>query len=186
MADEQDTGAIMAQLHNSLRLQAAMLSKFEQREARMQATFQQCVQSLQAEMDTLNRSVEALVSDATTRIASDAKDAVGPVTTQYVRDLAAASLMLRRNGATLWMWTAAAGGLLTLTMVIGWAVLASYRSELASTKQALQRYDDALPVLQAYYASDASICDGRVCVNPEPATARSGGGKSYRRAKSRQ
>ena len=182
---EQDPAAVLAALQNSLRLQAAMLSRFEQRETRMQATFDQCVQSLQADMEALNRKVEAIVGGASARIASDAKDAVAPVTAQYGRDLAAAATVLRRTGATLWMWSIAAGGLLALVLIVGWAVLGYYRGELASSKEALQRYDDALPVLQAYYASDAVICDGRVCINPEAGTPRGGGDKPYRRAKAR-
>ncbi|AOL21727.1 hypothetical protein BGK55_15150 [Xanthomonas citri pv. malvacearum] len=83
------------------------------------------------------------------------------------------------------MWFAAAGAILLLVLLVGWTVLGYYRRELAAVKDELGRYENAIPVLQAYYASDAAICGGRVCVNVDPNGQRAGDKRQYRQAKPR-
>ena len=61
-----------------------------------------------------------------------------------------------------------------MALLVGWAVLGSYRRELAAATDALGRYAYAIPVLKAYYASDASICGERLCVNVDPNAQRQG------------
>ena len=83
------------------------------------------------------------------------------------------------------MWFAAAAAILLLVLLVGWAVLGYYRRELADVKEQLERYDNAIPVLQAYYASDAVICGNRVCTNVDPNGQRAGDKRQYRQAKPR-
>ncbi|KRA55160.1 hypothetical protein ASD77_10265 [Pseudoxanthomonas sp. Root65] len=83
------------------------------------------------------------------------------------------------------MWLISAGTVLVLVVFAAWAVLGYYRRELASTKEELQRYEDAVPVVQAFYASDAVICGGVICVHADPAGARVGEKGQYRAAKPR-
>ncbi|QBG86809.1 hypothetical protein EYC54_02325 [Xanthomonas oryzae] len=83
------------------------------------------------------------------------------------------------------MWFAAAAAILLLVLFVGWAVLGYFRRELSTVKKELQRYENAMRVLQAYSASDAVICDGRVCVNVDPNGQRTGDKHQYRQAKPR-
>ncbi|RMH94564.1 hypothetical protein EBB59_01720 [Lysobacter pythonis] len=83
------------------------------------------------------------------------------------------------------MWFAAAGTILLLVLLVGWAVLGYYHRELSAAKEELQRYENAIPILQAYYASDAVICGGRVCTNTDPNGQRTGDKRQYRQAKPR-
>lgn len=82
-------------------------------------------------------------------------------------------------------WFGAAGSILLLVLLVGWVVPGDYRRELAAAKEALQRYAHAIPALQAYYASDAFICGGRVCVNVDPDGQRAGDRQQYRQTKPR-
>ncbi|MEA5174738.1 hypothetical protein VB151_14160, partial [Xanthomonas fragariae] len=71
-------------------------------------------------------------------------------------------------------------------LLVGWAVLGYYRRELAATKDELQRYENAVPVVQAFYASDAIVCADRICVNVDPTGLRQGDERQYRQAKPRE
>ncbi|TDK20364.1 hypothetical protein E2F46_16090 [Luteimonas aestuarii] len=83
------------------------------------------------------------------------------------------------------MWFGAAATTLLLTLLVAWAVLGYYRRELASAQDALQRYEDAIPVVQAFHASDAVICGGRICTNADPAGQQAGDRQQYRQARPR-
>ncbi|KAF1723970.1 hypothetical protein CSC78_14200 [Pseudoxanthomonas japonensis] len=72
-----------------------------------------------------------------------------------------------------------------MVLVVGWTVLGYYRRELAATKEELQRYEDAVPVVQAFYASDAVICGGVICTNGDPGGSRVGDRGQYRAARPR-
>ena len=79
-------------------------------------------------------------------------------------------------------------GLLGLGLLLGllaWGVLGYYQRELDTARQALSRHDNALPVLQAFQASDASLCDGHLCINADATAPRYGQNKQYIRAKAR-
>lgn len=185
MSGESQLSELLSSLQNSLKLQSALMAKFEQREVRMQAAFDQRMQALQGELAQVHRRVDGIVGDASSRIANEAKNAVAPVAAQYYRDVSATSAQLQRASKTVWMWFGAAGAILLLVLLAGWAVLGYYRRELASTKEELQRYEDAVPIVQAFYSSDAVICDGRICSNGDPAGKRVGDNRQYRQAKSR-
>jgi len=168
-----------------LNLQSALMVKFEQREARMQSSFDQRMQALHGEVAQVHRRVDDIVGRASSQIAKEAKEAVAPVAAQYDRDVSATSAHLRGAGKTVWMWFAAAASILVLVLFVGWAVLGYYRRELSTARAQLQRYANALPVVQAYSASDAVICGGRVCVNVDPNGRRIGDKRQYRQAKPR-
>nr|WP_245979226.1 hypothetical protein [Lysobacter pythonis] len=70
-----------------------------------------------------------------------------------------------------------------MVLLTSWAVLGHYRRELAVTQAELRRHENAIPVLQAFQASDAVICGGRLCVNPD--VQRMGDKRQYRQAKPR-
>lgn len=185
MSSEHELSALLALLQNTLKLQSALMAKFEQREMRMQAAFDQRMQALQSEVAQVHRRVDGIVGGASSQIAREAKDAVTPVAAQYDRAVSATSAQLQKANKTVWMWFGAAGAILLLVLLVGWAMLGYYRRELIALKDELQRYEDAIPVLQAYSASDAVICGGRICSNDDPNGQRVGDKRQYRQAKPR-
>ncbi|WP_235429743.1 hypothetical protein [Xanthomonas sp. GPE 39] len=161
------------------------MAKFEQREVRMQAAFDQRMQALQSEVAQVHRRVNGIVGEASSQIAKEAKEALAPVAARYDRDISATSTQLKKANKTVWMWFGAAGAILLLVLLVGWAVLGYYRRELSIVKEEFLRYENAIPVLQAYYASDAVMCGGRVCANVDPNGQRTGDKRQYRQAKPR-
>lgn len=160
-------------------------SEMVQREARMSASFDQQVQSLRQEVSRFRHDIAGIVGGAGTQIAKEARDAVSPVAAEYERAVSATSAQLHGAGRTVWMWFCAAGATLLLALLVGWAVLGYYRRELAGAKEELQRYEDAIPVVQAFHASDAVICGGRICANADPDGQRTGDKRQYRQARPR-
>ncbi|MDM7553329.1 hypothetical protein [Xanthomonas fragariae] len=110
---------------------------------------------------------------------------MAPTAAQYDRDVSATSAQLQKANKTVWMWFGAAGAILLLVLLVGWAVLGYYRRELVSTQEELQRYENAVPIVQAFYASDSVVCDGRICSNDDPNGKRVGNKRQYRQAKPR-
>ncbi|WP_293714364.1 hypothetical protein [Stenotrophomonas sp. UBA7606] len=183
MSNDPELTNLLSALQNTVKLQAALMAKFEQREERMQASFEQRMQTLQTELVQLHQKVGGIVGNASSQIAEDARSAVGPVAAQYERDISAATARASRSA---WLWLATGISTILLAILACWAVMGYYRRELASVQEALNRYDDAIPVLQAYYASDAVLCGGRVCVNVDPNGQHAGDKRQYRQAKPRE
>lgn len=156
-----------------------------QRETRMSANINEQVQSLRQEVGQFRRDVAAIVEGAGTRIAHDAREAVSPLVAEYGHAVSATSARLRTAGRMMWVWLGAAATILALVLFTAWAVLGYYRRELATTKEQLHRYEDAVPVVQAFYASDAVICGNLICANTDPAGQRAGDKGQYRAARPR-
>lgn len=76
-------------------------------------------------------------------------------------------------------------GRFSYALLVGWIVLGHYRRELSIVREELHRYENAIPVLEAYYASDAVICGNRVCANIDPQGQRAGDKRQYLQAKAR-
>lgn len=168
-------------------IKALMLLRAEmvQREARMSMAIGEQVQALRQEVGQFRRNVAAIIDGAGTRIAEDAREAVSPVAMEYGRAVSGASTQLRTACKVVWVWLGAAAGILVLVLVAGWMVVGYYGRELAATKEELQRYEDAVPVVQAFYASDAIVCGGLICTNADPRGARAGDKGQYRAARKR-
>lgn len=178
----EDLAGIRAGLEEAIQAVLMLRSEMGQRETRMSAAFDQQMQSLRAEVGQFRHDMRGLVGGAGTQIAKEARAAVTPVAAEYDRAVTAASAQLLGAGKTVWMWFGAAATTLLLVLVVGWAVLGYYRRELASARDELQRYEDAIPVVQAFYASDAVICGGRVCTNADPNGQQAGERRQYRQA----
>lgn len=174
------------QMQEVTRLLSALVAKFEQREARMQATVDQQLQVLQSEVSQLHQRVGSIVSGAQARITEEARAAMGPVAAEYGRAVDTTSAQLRRASRTVWAWYGGLAGLGLLLAVIGWSVLGYYQRELARTRDELGRYENAVPVVQAFYASDAIVCGERICVNVEANAQRHGVGGKYAPARPRR
>jgi hypothetical protein len=182
MYDEQELQTLLASLHTSLKLQSALMAKFEQREASMQCLVNQNMQALQDGVSQVSRQIKTLVDGAAIQIADDARKTLSPIATGFGHDVSARLHAMRR---TLSFWCVAAGAILLLTLLCGWIVLGHYRRELAVVREELQRHEDAIPVLQAYAASDATLCGGRICVNIDTESRRLGDRRQYRQARPR-
>ncbi|WP_024891878.1 hypothetical protein [Luteimonas huabeiensis] len=169
-----------------LRVLAALLAKFEQREARMQAIVEQRLQAVHDEVAQLHRRIDGIVSGAQARIVEEAKAAIVPVAAEYGRAVDTASAQLRVAGRTVRAWYGALAGLCLLLVLVAWGVLGYYRRELAEARDALERYEDAVPVLQAFYASDATVCGDRICVNVDASAPRQGDARQYAAARPRR
>ena len=185
VANADQLPALLASLQNTVKLQAGLLAKFEQRDAQLNAAVHQRMAAMQSEAQQLQRRVEGIVSGASSHIAEQAKVAVAPATAEVDRATAAFARQLQGAGRTLWTWYAGLAVLALLLAAVAWAVLRYYRRELRTVKDELGRYKNAIPVLQAYYASDVAICGGRVCVNVDPDGQRAGDRQQYRQARPR-
>lgn len=174
-----------ADAENAIKAILMLRSEMAQREARMSASFSQQMQSLQEHVGQFRQEVTGIVRSASAQIATDAKEAVSPVAREYDRAVSATSEQLQGASRTVWMWFAAAAAILLLVLLVGWIVLGYYRRELSAVKEELDRYENAIPVLKAYYASDAVICGDRVCANIDPNGQRAGDKRQYLQAKSR-
>ncbi|ASN02225.1 hypothetical protein APY29_15825 [Xanthomonas citri pv. malvacearum] len=67
MSSEQELPALLTSLQNTLKLQSALMAKFEQREVRMQASFDQRMQALQGEVAQVHRRVDGIVGEPAPR-----------------------------------------------------------------------------------------------------------------------
>lgn len=114
--------------------------------------------SLRERVELADKRVNEIVSSAAVRIDEEANNVLRPLTSQYGRDISAMSIQLRRASRIAWSWACAAGSLSLLLALAGWASLNHYRREIATARSELDRYDAAIPVLQAYYVSDATLC----------------------------
>jgi hypothetical protein len=162
-----------------------MIATMDQRETRMHETIGKELQSLRNEVTHVRGEVATIVRGASTQIAEEAKQAVSPVADRYNRDVTATSAQLHSANKTVQIWFAAGCAVLLLALVVGWMVLGYYRDQLTDTRQQLQNYKDATLVVQAFYASDATICNDRLCVNVDPNGQRFGDKHQYHLVKPR-
>lgn len=183
--DNDSLDVVRSDLRETARALMLLRSEMNQREERMTAAFNQQMHALHQDVGRFRTDISGIVSGASSQIARDAKDAVSPVAAEYDRAVSATSARLQGASKTVWMWFSAAGAILLLVLLIGWAVVGYYRRELTAAQEELQRNENAIPVVQAFYASDAVLCGERICVNIEPEGLRVGNKRQYRHAKLR-
>lgn len=174
-----------ADLQEAVKAILMLRAEMTQREARMSAALDRRVESLQDEVQRFRGDIETLVESAGTRIADEARGVLVPLAQEYDGTVALASARVRMAGRSIWLWFGALAATMVLVLVTAWAVLGYHRRELAAIDAELRRYEQAVPVVQAFYASDAVICGGRVCVNVDPDGPPAGEGRQYRPAKAR-
>ena len=182
-----DVNAVPANAPPTDAIKALMMLRAElvQREARMSAAINEQVLSLRQEAGQFRRDVAAVMEGAGAQIARDAREAVSPAAADYDQAVSAASEQLRSAVRMVGMLLGTVGATLLIVLFVAWAVLGYYRRELAATKEELQRHEDAVPVVQAFYASDAVICGDVICANVDPTGQRVGEKGQYRAAKVR-
>lgn len=182
MHNEKELHTLIGSLHSSLKLQAALMAKFEQSEASMQTKVNGHLQAMHDGISRISQQTRTIVDDTSSRIADDTAKTFSPIATRFGHEL---SLSLHSMRKLLSIWCMVAGAILLLSMLFGWMTLGHYRQELAAARVELQRHENAIPILEAYAASDATLCDGRICVNIDE-RQRLGHKPQYRQAKPRR
>ncbi|WP_241235360.1 hypothetical protein [Xanthomonas euvesicatoria] len=172
--------------HQSAKAMLTLRTEMVQREQNIRAAFNQELQSLRSEVSATRREVASIASGAGAKIGQDAQQALAQVAVKHDRNVSEVDAKVQSVAKTAWLLHGTAGAILLLLLLVGWAVLGYYRRELAATKGELQRYENAVPVVQAFYASDAIVCGDRICVNVDPNGQRQGDKHQYRQAKPRQ
>lgn len=170
----------VAPTRDVFQLLSALVAKIEQREARMQAVFDQRLQGLQDEVGRLQQRVNGIVDGAQARITEEAREALRPVAAEYGHAVSAVSGQLKGAGRMVWSWFAVAGATLLVAALAGWAVLGYYQRELTQARHELERYENAVPVVRAFYNSDAVLCEERLCVNVDSKSPARGERGRYR------
>lgn len=183
--DHEGLESAQADLRGAAKALMLLHSEMAQRETRLSASFNQQAQSLRQEVLQFRSDIAGIAGGASTQIAKEAKNAASLAAAQYDRDVSAFSAQLHRANKMAWMWSGAAGAILLLVLFVGWVVLGYYRRELSAAKAELQRYEDAIPVVRAFHASDARLCEERICINVDPNGRRLGDQRQYRQAKPR-
>jgi hypothetical protein len=183
---QEDTlASAQAALVEAAKAVLLMIASMEQRETRMRETVDGEFLALRNEVAKVRGEVASIVHRASTQIAEEAKHAIAPATAGYDRAVSAASARLHNASRTVWLWFASGGAVLLLSLAVGWMVVGFYRHELADASEQLQSHKDALPVLQAFYASDAIVCGDRVCINSDASSQRFGDRRQYHQARPR-
>jgi hypothetical protein len=185
MMYENELPSLVMTLQNNLKLLAALMAKFEQRESSMQSAFDKRMASLHNDVTELHQRVGYIVRSASEQITEESKTAILPVAAKYDQAVSAASEQLHGVSKIVWTWYGGLAILALLFFVVGWGVLSYFRHELASAKEEYQRYDNAAAIAQAFYASDVVMCGGRICSNEDPNGQRVGDKRQYRQARPR-
>lgn len=186
MQTTNELAAAAAELRRSIesntgiaKLLLALRTEISEHAEKIRDTLQRDVEAMRESGHRFREDVAHVTVQAAERIARDAEDALKP----QLRDHAEALTLLRAQveamGRTARTWTLASMATLGLTVVVALLVLGHVRRELATAKAEVQRYDDAIPVLRAFYASDALICGDRMCVNVDTRGPRSGEREQY-------
>ncbi|MDR6990683.1 hypothetical protein [Luteimonas sp. 3794] len=145
----------------------------------IRGAFQQDADASSASRDQLRADVARITADAAARIASQADDALQPQLQQHRHALASLTAQIEAMGRSARTWMLASLVTLAMVVVVAWLVLGYVQREAGTMREEVQRYEDALPVLQAFYASDAMVCGDRVCVHVDPNGQRMGDSTQY-------
>ncbi len=167
------------QMRDVLKAVAVLLARLEQGEAQLHVAVDRQLRAVHGEVARIQQRIDGIVSTAQARITDEARVALGPVTAEYGRVMDTASARLHMAGRTVWTWYAGLAGLGLLLAVIAWGVLGYYQRELGQARAELARYENAIPVVRAFSASDAIVCGDRICVNVDPGAPRRGDRQQY-------
>ncbi|WP_347484323.1 hypothetical protein ABFV80_002066 [Vandammella animalimorsus] len=134
---------------------------------------QQLLQALRHETHTLRQEsnrfrqdVQHIVDGAGAGIKQAAEQSLQPVSKDYRDNVAALARHVGKANTMVMTWLAAGVTVLLLGVLVLWGVLTYYRREAAAEQAKLQNYENATQVLEAYNASDATVCGGLLCVKP--------------------
>ena len=185
MRDNEDVADLRKALEGLFDALLTLRAEMDQRDQRMSVNFDQKMTLVQNQIAQTERKLEAVADGAGAKIERHARDAVMPVAAEYGRSIQALSGKLRGIEKLVWLWGGAALVVLALVVAGLWWTLTGYKRDLDTAKTEYARYENANAVLQAYSASDAFVCDGRLCVNVDPKAVRQGDKGPYRQARMR-
>jgi hypothetical protein len=168
-----------------LRALALMLARMEQREAQLHASLDNKAQSAHSQLQQLQHRLAAIAGSTQATISQQTAAAIAPVSVQCSRAVTELAGQLRQASRIVWGWYIGLLGLGLLLGLLAWGVLGYYQRELIAARQELARHDNALPVLQAFQASDASLCDGHLCIRSDGTARQYGQDRQYIRARAR-
>lgn len=171
--------------HDAMSALLMVAAKSEERSTRMAAAFDAEIKSIRSELVRTQREISRIVEQAGGQISQISVEALKPVTARYEHAVAGISERVRQTRHTLWIWFAITAAALLLLLITGWAVLGYYRSKLADTRQKLQQQENVAALVRAFNASDAQVCEGRLCITVDEKAARYGDKRQYRMARSR-
>jgi hypothetical protein len=185
MRDNEDVADLRKALEGLFDALLTLRAEMDHRDRRMSADFGQKMASVQNQIAQTERKLESIADGAGAKIERHARDAVMPVAAEYGRSIEALSGKLHGIEKLVWVWGGAAFAVLALVVAGLWWTLTGYKRDLDTAKTEYARYEKANAVLQAYSASDAFVCDGRLCVNVDPKGVRQGDKGQYRQARMR-
>lgn len=180
-----EASSLLSAMQDTNRTLLLQLSEMRQRERRMQAGMQQQLQTLRDEAGQMHTRMEQVISSAGQKITQQTQPALTRLSTEFDRQLSTSTARLDGASRTIWMWFGSAASILLLVIAVGWVALGYYRKELATAKDQLARYENAVPIVQAFQASDAALCGDRLCVNVDPSAKKVGDKRQYRPARPR-
>ncbi|WP_024890669.1 hypothetical protein [Luteimonas huabeiensis] len=192
MQTTDDLAAAHAALRQSIesnteiaKLLLALRTEISEHAEKIRGTLRQDAEALKESSHRVHEDVARITGQAAERIARQAEEALKPRLHEHGQALASLGARVERMGRVARTWTFASLATLATTVLVSLLVLGYFRRELAATRAQLQRYDDAIPVLQAFYASDAVVCGERICVNVDAGARRIGEGERYAPARPR-
>ncbi len=190
--NSHDLAAANAELRKSIesnteiaKLLLALRTEISGHAEKIRIALKQDADALKASGQKFHQDVAHITGQAADRIARQAGDALKPRMQEYEQALASLRRQVEGLGRTARVWTLASLATMGLTVVVALLVLGYFNRELTTAKDELQRYDEAIPVLRAFYASDAIICGERICVNVDTRAQRTGHKKQYQSARPR-
>ncbi|MCD9031459.1 hypothetical protein LDO32_06925 [Luteimonas sp. Y-2-2-4F] len=192
MHTTDDLAAAHAALRQSIesnteiaKLLLALRTEVSEHAEKIRRALRQDAKALKASSHRFREDVTGITGQAAERISRQAEDALKPRLQEHGRMLASLGTQVERMGRAARTWTFASLAILALTVLVSLLVLGYFRRELAAARAELQRYEDAIPVLQAFYASDAVVCGNRICVNVDAGGQPIGGANQYAPARPR-
>lgn len=178
-----DAGAALRESVNTnseiAKLLLAMRTDMTVHAEKTRAAIQRDADALRASAAEFREQIGRMTGQAISRVAEEARQAISPEVLAHGRAVTAMTAQVERASRAARAWTIASIATLGLTVVAAFMVVGYSNRQLTDLKGELHRYEDAVPVLQAFYASDARVCDGRICVNVDPEGARLGDQKQY-------
>lgn len=171
-----------AELQDTLKALLVLRSEIAEHERRISQTINGQITHLQNESIRFRKEIDGIVKQAAKAIGEEAEKSFQPVTGRYRDAVANLTTHVGKANKLVTGWLIAICGIVLLVVLALWAVLGFYRRELAQTQASLQRHENAAQVLEAFHASEATVCGGLVCIKP----GKPMGGGQYRQAKPRE
>ena len=105
----------------------------------------------------------------------ETKRVLPPLVQEYNRIVSPVFDKVKQTHRTVNFWIMGIVGVFIALGIMSWLLVWQYKNEF-------MRYHNAVEIMRAWNASDATVCDGRICVKGEAGK----GYKPYLRAKARE